>query len=298
MMKALVVSEGGDRVETEALKAKANQLRADVLRMVNHAGSGCVGGALSMADLLTVLYYKYLRHDPRGPEWEGRDRFVLSNGHTCALLYCILADHGYFDRDELQGFRRFGGRLQGYPSIAWRVPGVETCGGVSGHGMSVALGMAMAGRLAGRDARIYCSVSDGELSTGQPWEAAIAARRDRVDNLCVLVDGNGCPIDGTMRQALDVESLAQRFRAFGWSVHEIDGHDDGQIMNAYVSFLATRGSGLPTAIVAHTVLGKGVSFMEEDPAWHHGVPTDAQLAQALQELLGETEPHPNAAPLL
>ncbi len=295
-MKGLAISEG-DRVETDALKAKAGQLRADVLRTANRAGSGRVGGALSMADLLTVLYYKYLRHDPRNSEWEGRDRFVLSNGHTCVLLYCILADHGYFDRDELLRFRRFGGRLQGYPSTVWRVPGVEISGGSSGHGMSVALGMAMAGRLAGRDACIYCAVSDGELSAGQPWEAVIAATREHVDNLCVLVDGNGCPIDGAMRQPQDVGSLAQRLRAFGWSVHEIDGHDVGQIMNAYVSFLATRGSGLPTAIVAHTMLGKGVSFMEEDPAWHHGVPTDAQLAQALQEL-GETGSHSKAAPLL
>jgi len=271
-------------VDTTALKAKANQLRGDVLQTVTRANSGHPGGALGMADLLTVLYYKYLRHDPRNPDWEDRDRFVLSNGHTCPILYAILADQGYFDRDELDTFRKLGSRLQGHPSTAWNVPGVEVSSGSLGNGLSVALGMAMGARLAHRDARVYCFVSDGELQEGQPWEAATAAAHHGVDNLCVMIDWNGCQIDGRVDDVMDVGNLADKFRAFGWHVHEIDGHNYEQIMNAFVSFLAARGSGKPTAIASHTILGKGVSFMEDVPKWHHGVLSPEQLEQAFAEL--------------
>jgi transketolase len=271
-------------VDTQALKEKANQLRGDVLQTVTRANSGHPGGALGMADLLTALYYKYLRHDPRNPEWEDRDRFVLSNGHTCPILYAILADQGYFDRDELDTFRKLGSRLQGHPSTAWKVPGVEVSSGSLGNGLSVALGLAMGARLAGRDSRIYCFVSDGELQEGQPWEAATAAAHHRVDNLCVMIDWNGCQIDGRVDDVMSVGNLADKFRAFGWNVHEIDGHDYEQIMNAFVSFLAARGSGKPTAIASHTILGKGVSFMENVPKWHHGTLSPEQLEQAFSEL--------------
>ena len=271
-------------MDTTALKAKANQLRGDVLQTVTRANSGHPGGALGMADLLTVLYYKYLRHDPRNPDWEDRDRFVLSNGHTCPILYAILADQGYFDRDELDTFRKLGSRLQGHPSTAWNVPGVEVSSGSLGNGLSVALGMAMGARLAHRDARVYCFVSDGELQEGQPWEAATAAAHHGVDNLCVMIDWNGCQIDGRVDDVMDVGNLADKFRAFGWHVHEIDGHNYEQIMNAFVSFLAARGSGKPTAIASHTILGKGVSFMEDVPKWHHGVLSPEQLEQAFAEL--------------
>jgi len=271
-------------VEIGGLKRKANELRADVLRIVTNAGSGHPGGGLGMADLLTVLYYKYLRHDPKDPDWVGRDRFVLSNGHTCPILYAILADRGYFPREELWRFRKLGGMLQGHPSTAWKVPGVEISAGSLGNGLSVALGMAIGAKLASRDARVYCSVSDAELQEGQPWEAATAAAHHRVDNLCVMVDWNGCQIDGYTRDVMDVGDLAAKFRAFGWNVHEIDGHDYDAIMAAFTSFLASRGSGKPTAIAAHTILGKGVSFMENDPKWHHGALSEAQLERALAEL--------------
>jgi len=237
-----------------------------------------------MADLLTVLYYKYLRHDPRNPGWVDRDRFVLSNGHTCPILYAILADQGYFDRDELDTFRKLGSRLQGHPSTAWNVPGVEVSSGSLGNGLSVALGLAMGAQLSHRDARIYCFVSDGELQEGQPWEAATAAAHHGIDNLCVMIDWNGCQIDGRVDDVMNVGNLADKFRAFGWHVHEIDGHDYEQIMNAFVSFLAARGSGKPTAIASHTILGKGVSFMEDVPKWHHGVLSPEQLDQAFAEL--------------
>ena len=271
-------------MDIEALKGKANQLRGDVLKTVTVAKSGHPGGALGMADLLTVLYYKYLRHDPRNPQWEDRDRFVLSNGHTCPILYTILADQGYFDRDELWSFRKLGALLQGHPSTAWNIPGVEACSGSLGNGMSVALGLAMGARQAERDSRIYCFVSDGELQEGQPWEAATAAAHHKVDNLCVMIDWNGCQIDGRMHDVMDVGNLAEKFRAFGWNVHEINGHDYGEIMSAYVSFLASKGSGKPTVIAAHTLLGKGVSFMEDVPKWHHGFLSDEQMEQAFEDL--------------
>ena len=191
-------------MDMEALKAKANQLRGDVLKIVTVAKSGHPGGALGMADLLTVLYYKYLRHDASNPQWEERDRFVLSNGHTCPILYAILADYGYFDRDELWSFRKLGGMLQGHPSTAWNIPGVESCSGSLGNGMSVALGLAMGAKQAERDSRIYCFVSDGELQEGQPWEAATAAAHHKVDNLCVMIDWNDCQIDGRVHDVMDV----------------------------------------------------------------------------------------------
>ncbi|MCK5245287.1 transketolase, partial [Candidatus Bipolaricaulota bacterium] len=236
------------------------------------------------ADLLTALYYKYLRHDPRNPQWEERDRFVLSNGHACPILYAILADQGYFDRDELWSFRKLGAMLQGHPSTAWKIPGVEASSGSLGNGLSVALGMAMGAKLAKRDSRIYCFVSDGELQEGQPWEAATAAAHHHVDNLCVMIDWNGCQIVGRVDDVMSVGNLAEKFRAFGWNVHEIDGHDYVQIMNAYVSFLAAKGSGKPTVIAAHTLLGKGVSFMEDVVKWHHGFLSEEQMEQAFADL--------------
>jgi transketolase N-terminal domain/subunit len=205
----------------QALQAKANQLRGDVLKIVTTSKSGHPGGALGMADLLTALYYKYLRHDPRNPQWDDRDRFVLSNGHTCPILYAILADQGYFDRDELWSFRKLGAMLQGHPSTAWKIPGVEACSGSLGNGLSVALGMAMGAKLAKRDSRIYCFVSDGELQEGQPWEAATAAAHHRVDNLCMMIDWNGCQIDGRVREipSLWLECSRNRWPRL-WSDHE------------------------------------------------------------------------------
>jgi transketolase len=277
-------------MEIDALKKKANALRGDVLRMVTRANSGHPGGALGMADILTVLYYRYLRHDPKRPDWPERDRFLLSNGHTCPILYAILADRGYFLREELWKLRRLGGLLQGHPSTAWKIPGVELSSGSLGNGLSVALGMALGARLAERDARIYCFISDAECQEGQPWEAATAAAHHRVDNLCAMIDWNGCQIDGYTKDVMDVGDLAAKFRAFGWAVYEIDGHDYDQIIGALDAFIADQGAGTPTAIAAHNTLGKGVSFMENDPKWHHGALSEDELKQALTELGLEITP--------
>jgi len=277
-------------MDIEALQHEANRLRGDVLLTVSHANSGHPGGGLGMADILTVLYAKYLRHDPRHPEWENRDRFVLSNGHTCPVLYALLARQGYFAREELWGFRSLGSMLQGHPSTAWKAPGVEVSSGSLGNGLSVALGMALGAKQAGRDSRVYCFVSDGELQEGQPWEAATAAAHHRADNLCAIIDWNGIQIDGFSKDVMNPGNVADKFRSFGWNTLEIDGHNYGQIMEAFTSFLAAKGSGKPTAIAAHTVLGKGVSFMENVPKWHHGALNREQLEQAFSELgIGEPE---------
>ncbi len=271
-------------MEVEALRKKANALRGDVLRMVTHANSGHPGGALGMADVLTVLFYRYLRHDPLRPDWPDRDRFLLSNGHTCPILYAILADRGYYPKEELWHLRRLGALLQGHPSTAWGIPGVEVSSGSLGNGLSVALGMALAMRLDRRDARVYCSISDAECQEGQPWEAAAAASHYRVDRLCALLDWNGCQIDGYTRDVMDVGDLALKFEAFGWTVHEIDGHDYAAIQAAFDAFIAQEGSGRPTLLACHNTLGKGVSFMENSPKWHHGALSAEELAQALTEL--------------
>jgi len=271
-------------MNVEELRRKADDLRADVLRMVTHANSGHPGGALGMADLLTVLYYRVLRHDPANPNWPERDRFLLSNGHTCPILYAVLADRGYFPREELWSLRRLGALLQGHPSTAWRIPGVEVSSGSLGNGLSVALGMALGLKRTAADSRVYAFLSDAECQEGQPWEAATAATHHHADNLCTIIDWNGCQIDGRTSDVMDVGDLAAKFRAFGWTVHEIDGHDFDAIIGAFVAFLAAKGSGMPTALAAHTVLGRGVSFMEDDPKWHHGALSEDQLRQALDEL--------------
>jgi len=266
------------------LQRKAKELRRAVLEMVAQAGSGHPGGALSSADLLTVLYYKYLRVRPQEPRWPERDRFVLSNGHICPILYAILADKGFFPKEELTKLRKFGSILQGHPSLAFQTPGVEHSGGSLGLGLSVSVGMALAAKLDRKDYKIYCLISDGECQEGQTWEAATAAVHYKLDNLCAMLDRNFTQIDGRTEEIMKIEPIAEKWRAFGWNTIEIDGHDYEQIIGAFEQFLRNQGTGRPTMIVARTVIGKGVSFMEGDYHWHHGAPTPQQLEQALKEL--------------
>jgi len=269
-------------IDLNSLQQKANQLRAEVLKMVYAAQSGHPGGALGVADVLTVLFYRYLRHRPSEPTWPARDRFILSNGHTCPILYALLADLGYFERDKLATFRKLGSELQGHPSVVKGPPGIEYSGGSLGNGLSFALGTALAGRMGPEPFRVFCMLSDGESQEGQVWEAAMAAAHFQVDNLIAILDRNNCQIDGPTDRVMSLEPVAPKWRAFGWQVIEIDAHDYQQIIQAFER--ALKPVGRPTIIIAHTVMGKGVDFMEGDYRWHHGAPTAEQLAAALKQL--------------
>lgn len=273
-----------ETLSTDKLQQKAKELRREVLKMLANAGSGHPGGALGMTDVWTVLYYKYLRSRPQEPRWPDRDRFVLSNGHTCPILYAILADRGYFPKEELKNLRKLGSMLQGHPSTAWKVPGVEHSSGSLGHGLSVSLGIALAGRLDQKSYNVYCGISDGENQEGQTWEAAMAAAHYKLGRMCAILDRNGTQIDGPTEKIMSLGALADKWRSFGWNVLEIDPYDYSQITEAFEQFLKNSMGARPTVMICHTVIGKGVSFMEGDFHWHHGAPNPQQLEQALKEL--------------
>lgn len=262
---------------------KAAALRADVLTMVTKAGSGHPGGSLSMMDLMVALYYRQMNIDPKNPMDEERDRFVLSKGHASPGLYAVLADKGYFDKSELQNFRQLGSCLQGHPDKK-KVPGVDASTGSLGQGVAIAGGMALGAKLSGRKSKIYAMVGDGELQEGLVWEAAMAAAHYKLDNLTVIIDHNGLQIDGRNDEVMSLGSIPNKYRAFGFEVFEIDGHDFEQIFAALDFVVSDK----PKCIVAHTIKGKGVSFMEDNVEWHGKSPSMEQLQQALQELSNDT----------
>ena len=266
------------------LQEKARRLRVDIVRMLHRSKSGHTGGSLSVIDLVTVLYYHKMRHKPEDPHWPGRDRLILSKGHAAPAQYVALADSGYFPKEDLQMLRRLGSHLQGHPDSKG-TPGVEVCTGSLGQGLSMANGMALALRLDKSDSRVYAILGDGELQEGQIWEAAMAAAHYRLDNLCILIDANGLQIDGEVAKIMNVEPIAAKFSAFGCHVIEIDGHDIPAIIAALAEAAATRGR--PTAIVARTVKGKGVSIFENKAAYHGVTPSDEELPKALA-CLGES----------
>jgi transketolase len=259
----------------------ATQVRRDAVSMVHAATCGHPGGPLGMADFMTVLFMEHLRLDSANLHEPGRDRFVLGNGHTCAGYYALLAAKGLIPRDELLQFRKFGARLQGHPHRSADM-GIDFSTGSLGNSLSVATGMAMAARLAGLDTRVYSASSDGESQEGQIWEAATSAAHYGVANLTVLVDFNNIQIDGYMREVMNVRDLRAKYEAFGWHAVEIDGHDLDAIDGALHD--AAAETERPSAIICRTILGKGVSFMEDKPGWHGVAPDDDQLAQALAEL--------------
>lgn len=265
----------------ERLQALARKVRCHIVHIISTAGVGHPGGSLSQTDILVALYFHVMRLDPQRPDWEDRDRFVLSKGHGAAGLYATLAERGYFSPDLLKTFGRIDSRLQVHPDMHL-VPGVEVSTGALGQGISVALGMAMAARLDGLGIRVYCLIGDGESQEGQVWEAAEAAAHHKVDNLTVILDYNGVQLMGPTREIMEVAPVADKWRAFNWHVSEIDGHDMRQIVSALQA--ASEVKGQPTIVVAHTVKGKGVSYMEGQSAWHGKPPDAAQLAQALAEL--------------
>ncbi len=261
------------------LQEKARKLRIDIVRTLHRSKSGHTGGSLSVIDMLTVLYYHKMRHDPANPKWAQRDRLVLSKGHAAPAQYVALADCGYFPKEDLQMLRQLGGHLQGHPDSKG-TPGVEVCTGSLGQGLSMAVGMALGLSLDKSSNRVYAVLGDGELQEGQIWEAAMSAAHYRLDNLCILIDANGLQIDGEVAKVMNVESIGDKFRAFGCHVLEIDGHDIAAIVAALDE--AEQVKGKPTAVVARTVKGKGVSFFENKASYHGVTPSDEELPRALQ----------------
>lgn len=274
----------------EELENKARILRKHIIQMTCEAGSGHPGGSLSAADIVAALYFHELRLDPSRPQWPDRDRFVLSKGHAAPVLYAALSERGFFPVEELMKLRKLGSRLQGHPDMR-KVPGVEMSTGSLGQGLSAANGMALAARLDRKDYRVYVLLGDGEIQEGQVWEASMAAAHYKLDNVAAFLDHNGYQIDGPVREVMSPEPVAAKWRAFGWHVIEIDGHNMSQILSALAEAKTVRGR--PTMIVAETVKGRGVSFMEGQVDWHGVAPKPAERERALAELGdGETPPCP------
>ena len=263
----------------------AGRIRRDVIQMTLNAGSGHPGGCLSAVEILTVLFHKVLRIDPQNPGWEDRDRFVLSKGHAAAALYGSLIERGFFPREEMGLFRKVGGRLQGHPNML-KVPGVDMSSGSLGQGLSVAVGMALGARLQKKEFRVYALIGCAESQEGQIWEAAMAAAQLKLDNLIVFQDNNGVQLDGNTRDIIDVEPLVDKWKAFRWKVFTCNGHDVKGLVSRIEAARKVRGR--PSIIVAKTVKGKGVSFMENTSAWH-GVKDEALLQDALREVTRDAE---------
>ena len=267
--------------EKAELEKMAVQNRKSVLRLMKASRAGHIGGALSAIDIITALYFKIMRVDPKNPHWPQRDRFVLSAGHKCLALYATLAEKGFFDHTILDTYGALCSRLGGHPDM-YKVPGVETNTGALGHGLSIAGGMAMGLRMDGLDARVYVVMGDGELAEGSNWEAAAAASHHKLDNLLVFVDRNHLQISGKTVDVMSYEPLDKRWQAFGWSVREIDGHDFKQIVENATDFPFEKGK--PSVIIADTVKSKGLSFAEDKANYHYWKATDEDLAIAEQEL--------------
>jgi len=268
------------RPDVEELKRTAKNLRKTILKMLSEAGSGHTGGSLSLVEILVSLYVYKMRHDPKKPHWPDRDRLVLSKGHGCSALYAALAEAGYFPKKELMTFRKFHSRLQGHPQLG--LPGIEASTGSLGQGLSITNGMALSARLDGRKSRFYCIMGDGELNEGQVWEAAMTGAHYKLDTVCGIVDFNKIQIDGFCRDIMTIEPLKDKWVSFGWRVLECDGHNFGELMDALDE--AENTGGKPTVILAHTVKGKGVSFMEHDAKWHGVAPKPEEMKQAIEEL--------------
>ena len=266
----------------------ASRIRIDIVKAVHKAGSGHPGGSLSAADIVTALYFKVMNIDPKNPKMEGRDKFILSKGHAGPVQYAALAERGYYDVEEMMSLRKLGSPFQGHPNRD-KVPGIEMSTGSLGQGFAVSVGMAMAGRMdekAGKKSgRVYVLLGDGELQEGLVWEAAMAAAHYKLDNLCAIVDWNGLQIDGKNEDVMTVTPIDEKFKAFGFHVLMIDGHDFGQIFEAFDKAAACQGK--PTVIIAKTNKGRGVSFMQDNPGWHGKAPKEDEAKQAVAELGGE-----------
>ncbi|PIR88553.1 MAG: transketolase [Candidatus Harrisonbacteria bacterium CG10_big_fil_rev_8_21_14_0_10_44_23] len=263
------------------LELRANDMREELMEVLVEAGSGHSAGPLGMADIFSAFYFHILSHDPKNPEWEDRDRLVLSNGHICPIQYVSLANAGYFDKEELFTLRKIDSRLQGHPHRG-SLPGIETTSGPLGSGLSQAIGIAVAAKLNQKRYRVYCLASDGEHNEGNWWEAVMLAAKMRINNLTVVVDRNNIQIDGYTEDVMPLESLRDKYEAFNWQVLEIDGHKIEAIVDAVNEAKATLEA--PTVVIAHTIPGKGVSFMEGQYGWHGKPPKPEEAEEALKEL--------------
>lgn len=265
----------------EEMKVTAKKIRRDIITMVGTAGSGHPGGSLSAVEILAALYFKVLNHNPADPRWEDRDRFILSKGHAAPVLYATLCESGYLPEEELCTLRRIDSRLQGHPECA-RTPGVEMSAGALGQGLSFGIGVALAARLDARKYYTYVLLGDGECDEGQVWEAAMAAAHFKVDNLIAIVDKNGIQIDGWTKDVMNLDPLDEKWKSFNWNVIECNGNDVAEVVKALE--LARKSPGKPTVIIAHTVKGEGVSFMENNPDFHGKAPNAEEIQKALKEL--------------
>ena len=263
------------------LKEISKDIRRNIIEEIYSANSGHPGGALSITDILTVLYFNQMNINPEKPTDENRDRFVLSKGHASAALYAVLAERGYFSKKDLKTFRKIDSYLQGHPDMK-HIPGVDMTTGSLGQGLSAANGMAMISKLDKKGIRVYCLVGDGEIEEGQIWEAAMTSSKYKLDNLCLIVDNNNLQIDGTIDEVMSSYPIDEKFKSFGFNVINIDGHDYGQIIKAFDSAKTCKGK--PTVIIAKTIKGKGVSFMENQVDWHGKAPKEEQYIKAMEEI--------------
>lgn len=269
------------KLSIDELKACAKQVRRDIVEMTAEAGSGHPGGSLSAVEILVPLYFSLMNHDPKNPNWEDRDRLILSKGHASPLLYSCLAEAGYFSRDLLPTFRKFGSPLQGHPDRR-RLAGIEASTGSLGQGLSIAIGHALAARLNNKDYTTYCVISDGESNEGQIWEASMMAAHYKLDNLITILDNNKYQLDDSTEAICDMEPIDEKWKSFKWHVQRIDGHDMEAMIKALEAAKEVKGQ--PAIIVADTIKGKGVSFMENNNGFHGVAPTQEELKKALEEL--------------
>jgi transketolase len=285
-MTTTLVHPGEPPLDVAGLRQMAAQIRHDIIYMTHAAQAGHPGGSLSATDIVAALYFRVMRIDPARPDWPDRDRFILSKGHACPAWYSALAERGYWGKEHLGTLRQLGSLLQGHP-VMQKTPGVDMSAGSLGQGMCAGLGMALAGRLRKADYRVWVIIGDGEAQEGSIWEAAMAAAAHKVDNLTVVMDVNRIQNDDFVENVLPMGPIVPKWEAFGWHTIEIDGHDMAQVVSALEA--SREVTGKPTVIVAHTIKGKGVSYMENNPAWHGQAPNDEQAAQAYAEIRATLE---------
>lgn len=270
------------RLNIEEMQEMAKTIRKDIVKMVCEAGSGHPGGSLSSTDILVSLYFNKMNHNPLNPKWEDRDRFVLSKGHICPALYAVLARAGYFAADELMSLRKMASRLQGHPALNKDLPGIEISSGSLGQGLSIAVGIALGAKMDKKNYKVYCLTGDGELQEGQIWEAAMSGAHYNLDNLICIVDKNNLQIDGAVKDVMNIDPLPEKFKAFNWHVIECNGHNLEELNKAFDEAKTIKGK--PTCIIANTIKGKGVSFMENVAGWHGKAPSKEECSLAIQEL--------------